>query len=165
MNTYPSPVGKSIYSLFLHSSKHTQGQLTALCNITDLAFVIARLYQDRKHYLSLGGSLLDLDETCFWSGPIAGCDTSAPFLRSDCTLEEEISCDEAVAVLKGVCDLDRSWSLAFFSLGASELPPVAVSLSAPSWLGEGCGPLPKNQAPDFVRISCCFRHKLHTHIT
>lgn len=87
-----------------------KAQLTALCNITELepAFRIVRLYQDRKHYLSLGGSLLDLDETCFWSRPIAGCDTSAPFLRSDCTLEEEISCDEAVAVLKGVCDLDRS---------------------------------------------------------
>lgn len=134
-------------------------------NITAPASTGTSLCQDRKPYLSLGGSLLDLDETCFWSRPIAGCATSAPFLRSDCTLEGVISCGEAVAVLKGVCDLDLSWSLAFFSLGTSELAPVAVSLSVPSWLGDGCGPLPKNHAPDFVRISCCFRHKLHTHIT
>lgn len=117
-----------------------------------------------QYYLSLGGSLLDLDEFCFWSRPIACCDSSVPFLLSGCRLED-ISWEEVSAVLRGVWDLDRSWSLAFFSLGASELPPVAVSLSVPSWLGVWWGPLPKNHAPDFVRISCCFRHKLHTHIT
>jgi len=159
----PSPVSESICPC-MALDLHTQG-FWLVCNVVALVSITAMLCKSRKPYLSLGGSLLDLDETCFWSRPIAGCDTSAPFLRSDWTLEGEISCDEAAAVLKGVCDLDLSWSLAFFSLGASELAPVAVSLSVPSWLGDGCGPLPKNHAPDFVKISCCFRHKLHTHIT
>lgn len=116
-----------------------------------------------NYYLSLGGSLLDLD-VCFWSGPTAGCEGSTPLLLSTCAPGEAVSWEEAAAVLKGVWDLDRSWSRAFFSLGTSDPAPVAVSLRVPSWLG--CwGPLPKNHAPDLVKISCCFRHKLHTHIT
>lgn len=116
-----------------------------------------------NYYLSLGGSLLDLD-VCFWSGPTACCEGSAPLLLSTCAPGEAVSWEEAAAVLKGVWDLDRSWSRAFFSLGTSDPAPVAVSLRVPSWLG--CwGPLPKNHAPDLVKISCCFRHKLHTHIT
>ena len=122
------------------------------------------VYRLRASYLSLGGSLLDLDEACFCSGPPAGWDISAPLLLSGCALEGAWSWEEAAAVLSGVWDRDLSWSRAFFSLGASEPAPVAVSLRVPSWLG--CwGPLPKNHAPDLVKISCCFRHKLHTHIT
>lgn len=117
-----------------------------------------------NYYLSLGGSLLDLDETCFCSGPTACCEDSTPLLLSGCALGGAVSWEEAAAVLRGVWDRDRSWSRAFFSLGTSEPAPVAVSLRVPSWLG--CwGPLPKNHAPDLVKISCCFRHKLHTHIT
>ena len=117
-----------------------------------------------NYYLSLGGSLLDLDAACFCSSPRACCEGSAPLLLSGCAPGGAVSWEEAAAVLRGVCDRDRSWSRAFFSLGTSEPAPVAVSLRVPSWLG--CwGPLPKNQAPDLVKISCCFRHKLHTHIT
>lgn len=83
-------------------------------------------------YLSLGGSLLDLEETCFCSGPRAFGEGSTPLLLSCAGLGGAVSWEVAAAVLSGVWDLDRSWSLAFFSRGTSEPAPVAVSLRVPS---------------------------------
>lgn len=117
-----------------------------------------------NYSLSLGSSLLDLDAACFCSGPMACWEGSAPLLLSGCAPGGAVPWEEAAAVLRGDWYGDHSWSCAFFSLGTSEPAPAAVSLRVPSWLG--CwGPLPKNKAPDLVKISCCFWHKLHTHIT
>ena len=65
-----------------------------------------------------------------------------------------------VLVLEGgAWDLERS---SFLSRWAS--PPVAGSLKEVPRL-PGRAPDPENHSPDLVRISCCLRHRLHTHIT
>lgn len=59
----------------------------------------------------------------------------------------------------GAWDLERS---SFLSRWAS--PPMAgMSKELPRL--PGCTPDPENHSPDLVRISCCLRHRLHTHIT
>lgn len=59
----------------------------------------------------------------------------------------------------GAWDLERS---SFLSRWAS--PPVARSFKEAPRL-PGRTPDPENHSPDLVRISCCLRHRLHTHIT
>lgn len=59
----------------------------------------------------------------------------------------------------GAWDLERS---SFLSRWAS--PPVAGSVKEVPRL-PGRTPDPENHSPDLVRISCCLRHRLHTHIT
>lgn len=62
-------------------------------------------------------------------------------------------------VLGGAWDLERS---SFLSRWAS--PPVARLFKEVPRL-PGLTPDPENHSPDLVRISCCLRHRLHTHIT
>lgn len=59
----------------------------------------------------------------------------------------------------GAWDLERS---SFLSRWAS--PPVAGLFKEVPRL-PGRTPDPENHSPDLVRISCCLRHWLHTHIT
>lgn len=62
-------------------------------------------------------------------------------------------------VLGGAWDLERS---SFLSRWAS--PPVARLFKELARLPDR-PPDPENHSPDLVRISCCLRHRLQTHIT
>lgn len=62
-------------------------------------------------------------------------------------------------VFGGAWDLERS---SFLSRWAS--PPVARLFKELPRLPSR-SPDPENHSPDLVRISCCLRHRLHTHIT
>lgn len=102
-------------------------------------------------YFSLGGSLWER-EPGMVSAPLAavtpagGC---VPYGSAVLLLVPE----------GGAWDLERS---SFLSRWAS--PPVAgLFMEVPRLASRT--PDPENHSPDLVRISCCLRHRLHTHIT
>lgn len=99
-------------------------------------------------YFSLGGSLWER-EPGIVSAPLAGVIPAGgcvPF-------------GPALVLEGGAWDLERR---SFLSRWAS--PPVAGSFKEVPRL-PGRIPDPENHSPDLVRISCCLRHRLHTHIT
>lgn len=102
-------------------------------------------------HFSLGGSLWERDPGMV-SAPLA-----AVTLAGGCVP----SCAPTlVLVLEGgAWDLERS---SFLSRWAS--PPVPGLFKEVPRL-PGRTPDPENHSPDLVRISCCLRHRLHTHIT
>ncbi len=89
-------------------------------------------------YLSRGGSLRER-EAGIVSAPLVG----SPALGG------------RVSLATGACDLERN----FLSFSNSR-----TLRGAPTLRGLPPGP-DENHSPDLVRISCCFLHRLHTHIT
>lgn len=91
-------------------------------------------------YLSRGGSLRER-KVGIISAPLVG--SPRPMLGG------------RVLLVPGAWDLERN----FLSFSNSELLGGAPTL-------RGLAPGPdENHSPDLVRISCCFLHRLHTHIT
>lgn len=98
-------------------------------------------------YFSLGGSLWEREP-----------DMVSPLLIT-VTLEGGCVPSPGPVLEDGAWDLERS---SFLSRLAS--PPVVGSFEEVSRLPDRA-PDPENHPPDLVRISCCLRHRLHTHIT
>lgn len=103
-----------------------------------------------RPYFSRGGSLCEREPSMV-SAPLA-----AVTAAGGCVLSGGPA---LVLVLGGAWDLERS---SFLSRWAS--PPVARLFKELPRL-PGRSPDPENHSPDLVRISCCLRHRLHTHIT
>lgn len=103
-----------------------------------------------RSYFSLGGSLWER-EPGMVSAPLAAGTPAGSCVPSGSPALE--------LVLGGAWDLERS---SFLSRCAS--PPVAGLIKEVLRL-PGRTPDPENHSPDLVRISCCLRHRLHTHIT
>lgn len=103
-----------------------------------------------RPYFSLGGSLWER-ELIMVSAPLAAVTPADGCVPSG---------SPALAlVLVGAWDLERS---SFLSRWTS--PPVARSFKEVARF-PGRTPDPENHSPDLVRISCCLRHRLQTHIT
>lgn len=103
-----------------------------------------------RPYFSLGGSLWEREPSMV-SAPLAAVTPAGGCVPS--------GGPALVLVLGGAWDLERS---SFLSRWAS--PPVARLFKEVPRL-PGLTPDPENHSPDLVRISCCLRHRLHTHIT
>ena len=104
-----------------------------------------------RPYLSRGGSLRER-EAGMISAPLAAVTPAGGWVPSGGPVL-------AFALEGGAWDLERR---SLLSRGASP-PPVGSFKAAPRLAGRT--PCPENHSPDLVRISCCLRHRLHTHIT